>query len=126
MRDHEDLIDSLFPIGKERWIKIKYIDQDKSKKVFAMFNATQENIEAKGYEVTAIGVKDEYEPQLSALLDVQDAVTVFLRAHVDEHALQYVRQIFRDKCDELQRRTISRKDSPHARTEPPPTVVSGD
>lgn len=111
-REREDLFNSLFPVGEERWIKLKYLDRDKCIAKFRVGNHTEQSVaHAKelGYEVIAIGVRPEYEPQVSALMDVRDKVVGMVLDMVDnsgDYRLMEIRQIFKDKIEEINERTI--------------------
>jgi hypothetical protein len=108
-REAEDLFDSIFPIGEERWVKLKYLDRDKCIKTFRLGQHTEnskKHAENAGYEVTAIGIKPEYTPQVSALMDVRDAVVQQLNNVVENYHVDSIRNIFKMKIDEITERTI--------------------
>lgn len=109
MTDQEsnDLLNTIFPVGKERWIRVKYLDRKKCIDSFRLGHHTEESLaHAKevGYEVTAIGVRDEYKPQFSAIMDLKTdviaALSRFFRPDED-HMLDQVNEIFKNKLDEL-------------------------
>lgn len=108
-QEHEEMLDSLFPVGQERWIKVKYLDRDKCLKAFFMRtppNETAERHQEQGYEITAIGVKDEYTPQISALKDVKDSVIALLYGQVSDTFLSAINEQFTAVMDDLKERTI--------------------
>lgn len=117
-QEKEDLFDSLFPVGEERWVKLKYLNRDKCVDTFRLGQHTEqskERNEENGFEVTAIGCRDEYVPQVSALMDVRDEVINALYVlEMDgsgySHLLDSVRVAFKAKIDEVSQRTI--KDVP--------------
>jgi len=109
----DDVLDMLFPVGEERWVKIKYLDLKKCIKAFKLSNYTKkEEHEEQGYEVTAIGIQDEYSPQVSALMDVRDEVTTILAfafENTDDYRLNEIRSIFKSKIEEVLSRTVKHK-----------------
>lgn len=108
-KETEDLFDSIFPIGEERWVKLKYLDRDKCIKTFRLGQHTEnskKHAEKVGYEVTAIGIKPEYTPQVSALMDVRDTIVQQLHGVVDDYYMDSLRNIFKMKIDEITERTI--------------------
>ncbi len=66
----DDFTKQIFPEGKERWIKFKYLDSNKVSK-FIRFNSPYFSNDDKGFEVTSIGLRDEYTPQIEMLLELK-------------------------------------------------------
>jgi len=114
--EREDIINSLFPVGKERWIKILYLDRDKCMEAFRMYgNDHAKNAELhkeQGYEVTALGTQDEYLPQISAILDIKEQIIGLLYGVLQDHQLTIVNNVFKSKTDELRQRTITTEPAP--------------
>lgn len=113
----DDLLDQLFPVGGERWIKVKYHDKEKSIKAFTWRNDQKENerlIAEKGYETLSIGVKPEFEPQVSAIMDLQDEVLQIVLGMVnydtDNYNLNTIREVFKDKIKEVSERCVKHVD----------------
>lgn len=98
----EDILRQLYPIGQERWIKVKFIDYEWCVKHLHWYKKTNE----LGIEVTAIGVRDEYIPQISALLDVRDEITKILYGQIENYLLDSIREKIKERCDELKKQTI--------------------
>lgn len=67
----ESPIDGMFPEGEERWIKVKYKDSKKAQNHIVSLYRDQSLMEELGIEVTAIGIRDEYTPQTSAMTDIK-------------------------------------------------------
>ena len=117
-QESEDLLKDIFPVGEERWIKFKYLDFKKCLRAFRLGQHNEngkKHAEEKGYEVVAIGCRDEYVPQVSALMDVRDEVINVLSILEHDgsgysHLLDSVRASFKTKIDEVTSRTI--KDVP--------------
>lgn len=90
------LLEHLFPVGKERWIKVRYMD----------FRWCLEHLHPNGlkksdlgFVVTSVSVRDEFSPQLSALQDVKEAIIGLLYSKVPETLLETVNNIFTAKMD---------------------------
>lgn len=103
------VLDTLFPIGEERWVKVKYLDRDKCIRVFNVGTNEErkkEISEQTGFECTAIGIRPEYTPQISSLLDIKEDLLQFLWGKLDEYQVEVVNRLFKAKIDELKERTI--------------------
>lgn len=68
--EKQGIIDSLYPVGKERWFKVKILDQEKTMKNLPWV----EDKERLGFEVTSITCRDEFQPQVTALMDLKDEI----------------------------------------------------
>lgn len=101
-----DILKTLFPVGKSRWVKIKYLDYEKCLKAFHLNFSGELPQDGLGYETVALTILDEHAPQVSALLDIRDQLTSVLYNQVDESTLNFVRDIIKQKADELQQRAI--------------------
>lgn len=102
-----DILESLFPVGQERWIKVKYLDLKKCINAFHPY-AKESREKDLGYETTAIGVRDDYTPQVSALMDIRDDITTLLLNNgVEGYILDSVRNILKNKIEEVKERTIN-------------------
>jgi hypothetical protein len=66
----DDFIKQLYPEGEERWIKVKYTDANKAIKSIR-FNENGYSNENLGFEVVSIGCRDEYMPQVEALIELK-------------------------------------------------------
>lgn len=115
MTDQEakEVMDGLFPVGKERWVKVKYLNQDKCKKVFR-WSSEGEEFNDSGYVVTALSLRDEYQPQVSALMDLSDEVCGHLLRMLDTDEVKEVQRLFRNKIEELKQRIIIESPQPKA------------
>lgn len=103
----KDLIAGLFPEGQERWLKIRYNDTKECVKIFAAsFNKP---VDSAPFHVVAIGVTPEYEPQISALMDVRDEITTLLVGVGNDWQLDRIREILQRKIEELKHRTTYQK-----------------
>jgi hypothetical protein len=105
----DNLLESLFPIGEERWVKVKYLDLEKCIRNFNIGPNEEKKKEISddiGFECTAIGIRPEYTPQISAIMDLKDDVIQSLLHILDEYELERINRIFKDKIDELKERTI--------------------
>lgn len=100
----EDLKNSIFPVGKERWIKFKFIDRDKCMKTFRWKNG--EEYDGQGYAVTALGLRDEYTPQISAIMDLRENVCGHLLDVLNYEQVQSIHRLFNEKIKEVKERTI--------------------
>lgn len=109
--ESEAMMNSMFPVGQERWIKFRYLDRDKCIKAFLRsmspnHEKSRQLAEESGYEVTAIGVRDEYTPQISALMDIKDLLPGLENYTHIESVLDAVRYLLNEKIDELKARMI--------------------
>lgn len=103
----EDFKNSIYPVGKERWIKVKFIDRDKSMKAFRWKNG--EEHDSQGYAVTAIGLRDEYMPQISALMSLSDEVGAHLLRILDTEEVKDIITMFSNKIEELKQTSIQQQ-----------------
>ena len=108
MKDEEykAILESLFPVGKERWIKVLYKDFDWCVKNLRITN-TDKPSNIPGFEVTALGVRDEFVPQIAAMLDLKADVVEFLYDKVPEQILNHVNELFRTHMSDLKSHTIT-------------------
>ena len=107
--DRDDLLESLFPIGEERWVKVKYLDFEKCVKTFNVGpneKRKKEISDKTGFECTAIGIRPEYTPQISAIMDLKEDILTRFSFILDEHQLEALNSIFKAKIEELKERTI--------------------
>jgi len=70
-QDNDDWLKAFYPLNKERWIRVKYTDPKKAMKVIRFNSAHFTNDPELGFEVTTIGVRDDYTPQIEALLSLK-------------------------------------------------------
>jgi len=103
--ESKSLIESLYPVGKERWIKVKFRDFKKSMKAFSI-RETEEEIIEKGYETRAIGVRDDYTPQISALQDIKDELVSMFLGRLYDYELTSIAEIINSKKQDLKERLI--------------------
>jgi len=108
-QEKQDISDSLFPVNGERWIKIHIIDQEKTTKLLWMpmnDEMAKPYAEQAGFRTIAIGMRDEYTPQVSALMDLKGEIISKLYGLIPEYILEDVNNRFRDKIEELKKHTI--------------------
>lgn len=116
--DSQSILESLFPVGQERWVKVKYLDLDKAIKAFRLNNGNMAkgHEEELGYEVTAIGIRDEYTPQVSALMDIKEDIIGAITSlgynlgpenqWMAERLHETINGMLKNKIEELKERTI--------------------
>lgn len=107
--DHNDFLDSLFPIGEERWVKVKYLDRTKCIRAFNVGpnrDRIKEISDETGFECTAIGIRPEHTPQISALMDLKEDIISKLSYVLEEYDLMELNRMFKEKIEELKERTI--------------------
>jgi hypothetical protein len=72
----DNLLKSIFPIGEERWVKIKYHNQEKCIKSFRLSPPNKQELDKfineYGYEVTALGIRPESESQLERIIEIRE------------------------------------------------------
>lgn len=71
LADAEEMFNNMYPVGKERWIKVKYLDRDKAMENIRLSSWNNEKAEELGFEVTAICCFDDYNSQVSAMMEVR-------------------------------------------------------
>lgn len=74
-QERKDLIDSLWPVGKLRWFQVEIFDQDKAMKNLPWVDKDKERL---GFKVNAITCRDEFQPQVIALMDLKDEMLTSL------------------------------------------------
>lgn len=103
--DTENLLDSIFPVGKERWIKVRIKDRDICIKTFALNFHGSDKYE--GYEITSIGLRDEYIPQISAIRDIEESILpILFGCDLPDYLTKQIQEIFTQKKEELKQLTI--------------------
>lgn len=108
-KEKQEWMDSLFPVNGERWIKIQFVDQEKSFKAFFMPMNDEKcapYVEERGYRTTALTFREEYTPQVAALMDLKSDLFGFLHGQVDEWVVEQVNSIINKRMDELKRHLI--------------------
>ncbi len=112
-KERQDMIDSLYPVGQERWIKIKFHDQDKAMKAFRWYGTENDQsrkfIEEHGYELTALSFREEYKPQMAAILDLKEEIIGSFYSTIQTEHLERINNLFKHKLEELQRNIIQTK-----------------
>lgn len=101
-KDTEDMLDTIFPIGEERWVKVKYLDRTKAIKTFHP-NSKEKD---RGYEIIALGVRDEHLPQLSAIVDLKDELVALLHGRIEPRMFENAMLLCNARIQELKARTI--------------------
>jgi hypothetical protein len=115
-QERQQLFDSLYPVGEERWFKVRIIDQKKCMKNLPWV----EDKERLGFEVTSITVRDEFQPQVVGLMDMKDEILSHLfqcqesakwsndmnMIHKYDMLMNTYREMFNAKISEINSRTI--------------------
>lgn len=115
MESHKEMLKSLYPVGKERWIKVLYKDFDWCVENLFIANANvqdrlKEGIKNPlGFEVTSIGVRDDFIPQVSVVLELKDEIIGRLHGQVDSDFLSLINEVFNVKLEELKDKTTITK-----------------
>jgi hypothetical protein len=107
----DTMLTTLFPLGKARWIKVQYLDFEKRKKAFRIF-ADESYDQEMGYSIEAISVRKEHLPQVTALMDLRDEITVlFLQGGgLDNAQLNIICQLFKTKINEVMSAAVREKE----------------
>lgn len=95
----EDFTKQIFPEGKERWVKLKYLDSNKASK-FIRLNSPFFNNDDKGIEVVSIGVTDEYTPQIDMLLEIEKELSIDYEI-VASGLIPKIQSMIKDKIEKL-------------------------
>ena len=106
--EQQGIIDSLYPLGKERWYKIEILDQKKCMKNLRWHGMDDHPnpTEDLGNSVNAIGIRPEYVPQLSTLMDIQDKVLGIVVGTRDDYLIERVVNVFKEEVESLKERVI--------------------
>jgi len=106
--EHRSLLEDIFPVGQERWIKVKYTDFDWCVKNLRLQDKHKpEDAVNLGFDVMALGVRDEYVPQVNALMDVRDdVVSMLANREAEPIFIDNIRVVFQQKIAEIKKRTI--------------------
>jgi len=102
--ERDEIFDSLYPQGKERWMKVLINDRDKAMKALRWTNGKEED--NQGYTLTAIAIRDEYIPQISAIQDLEDSLNSFLIRLLPEYEMGIVHSIFKKQKEDLKSKVI--------------------
>jgi len=107
------IIDSLYPVDQPRWFNIIITNQDK-----AMKNLPWLDKDDLGFKVQAIACRDEFEPQVTALVDLKDDIIselINLRlmyqyditgSTIINDLLYNIKRKFNDKIKDINSKTI--------------------
>lgn len=85
MKDAEDMFNSMYPVGKERWIKVKYLDREKAMKNISLSSWNNGKEEELGFEVTAICTFDDYNSQVSAMVELRGELQGVLSGYAHQN-----------------------------------------
>lgn len=116
-QERKDLIDSLWPVGKLRWFQVEIFDQERAMHNLPWVDKDQERL---GFKVNAITCRDDFQPQVVALLDMKDDILTSLMQkqescrwsndtagiHMYDVLINEFRERFKNKIDEINSRTI--------------------
>lgn len=73
-----DMMKSLYPIGKKRWIRVVFRDFEWCKKHLHWFHKDSEEKNELGMDVIAIGIRDDVNPQVAALQELRGELISFM------------------------------------------------
>ena len=124
--EKQQLFDSLYPVGEERWFKVRIIDQEKCMKNLPWV----EDKDRLGFEVTSITVRDEFQPQVVGLMDMKDEILSHLfqcqesarwvndtkMIHQYDVLINTYREMFNSKMSEINSRTIKTISNTHEKS----------
>lgn len=110
--DNFDYIKDIYGEGKERWFKVKILNYEKALNNLKMYiNGNKEAEEERGFDILSIGIRDEYVPQVSAMMDLKDDVLNYVaNLGLGDYVYQHINDIFKSKIDEVKSRTVIHKD----------------
>ena len=108
-KEKQQWMDSLYPVGKERWVKLKYLDQKKAMQHIRIRQGDPVNEveEAQGFVVTAMGFLDEFNPQVAAIMDLRGHIVGQLLGTLDQYTADQIDSIFLAKIAEIKNNTIN-------------------
>ena len=109
--ENYDYIKDIYGEGKERWFKIKILNYEKALNNLKMYiNGNKEAEEERGFEILSIGIRDEYVPQVSAMMDLKDEVLNYVsNLGLGDYTYEQINGIFKSKIEEVKSRTIVNK-----------------
>ena len=95
MDNHEEIIKQLYPIGEERWLKVKYLNPEL---VWKSIRFDNPEVTAMGFEFTAIGTVEGYMPQVEALVELKaemdrDFNLTSYSHHIQEHLDRKIQEV---------------------------------
>lgn len=83
-RESTRILESLYPVGEERWIKVKYLDFEWCAQHLRCIPKKEDDEKNEiGFEVTAVSVREDYTPQVEALDFVKDELFKSLEYMLD-------------------------------------------
>lgn len=94
--------DTLFPLNKDVWLKIKTINQTKCFKLFSLAKSDEDN-KNDGFIVSALDYKEDEPPQVAALIDLKSQI---LMMDLPEYELDIITNKFNSKIAELKQNYI--------------------
>lgn len=106
-QEHIEFLKQMYPVGEERWLKVKYLDFNKCLKSIRFENGMKEEL---GFEFTAIGTVQNYIPQVEAIVDLKDEMkeAVYLQQNIRPEAAEVVSSIIDKLFDNKIRETINK------------------
>jgi hypothetical protein len=101
----DNMLKSLFPVGEERYIKVKYHDFEKCIKHFRLSPPNKEDLEKfiseNGYEITSIGIQSEWTPQISALAELRDEISYLNYEYDLDLYKEKINSLINEKIEDL-------------------------
>lgn len=91
-------------------MKIKIVDQDKAIKLLWMpmdDERAKPYIEKNGFQVTALTFKEEWSPQVAALLDLKEDIIGHSYGQIPDHLIEFINNKFKQKIEELKSHLIT-------------------
>lgn len=102
-KERNEFFNSLYPEGEERWLKVRYTDNEKCRK-----NIRFENGLDLGFEFTAIGTVEQYIPQVSALAEIKEEIKSLYYEDNVGTALRKVENLINNKIDETLMKSVKK------------------
>lgn len=88
----KEMINTMYPEGEERWLKVKYLDSEKCLKSIRFNNKLD-----LGFEFTAIGTVAQYTPQVSALEELRSELSEYQELKGNKEVWVIIEQLLSNK-----------------------------
>lgn len=77
-KEHYEILKSLYPVGRERWIKVRYKNLD------LCIKNLRPGDNDLGFEVISIGVIDDFDAQSEALIETRKRINELLDHEIEK------------------------------------------
>lgn len=98
---------SVYPVGEKRWLEVEYTDTDKASATINTSANQEEFSEKFGFKVTKITIRPEFEPQVSAIVELRNEVIEYLTMAMGHNEIvETTAYKFSSKIEEVINKTV--------------------